>query len=291
VSPTEALPLLIVVVLLISTSGADVDRMEVTFQGDHDIETVDDVLVIAGGTATVPANTVVEGDLYAIGGTTEIEGEVSGDVTVLAGNVSVSDGATVAGTLQQVAGDFSVEEGAMISEITSFEPPAPSDSPARQVGAFVIQFLVLGAAGWWFARRRPALLENVGHSITEHALVSGVVGSLAATALLVLFVYMAFTLVLIPVSIFGLLGQVVIVLYAQVVYGYLIGRRLSTDHPEVATVVGVGVLLLALELSGLVPYLGPAVQLVVVVVGFGAVLNTYFGLQQFKPATVPDVRN
>jgi hypothetical protein len=40
-------------------------------------------------------------------------------------------------------------------------------------------------------------------------------------------------------------------------------------------------------LFGLVPYLGGITQLTVAAVGFGAVLNTYFGLQRFEPITIP----
>lgn len=286
-TPTEALPLLIVVVLLASVGGGDIDRMEVTFDGDQDVEAVDDVLVVAGGTTTVPTDATVEGDVYAIGGTTRVEGSVDGDVTVLAGNVSVGDGAEITGTLQRIAGDLSIAEDASVGEVSAFEPSAPADSPARRVGAFVLQFLVLGSAGWWLARRRPGLLENVGHSVTGHALVSGVVGSLAAATLLVLFVYMAFTLVLIPVSIVGLVAMAVVVLYSQLVFGYVVGRWLPIDRVDLATVAGVGAFLLGLELLEAVPVVGTLVRFVVVAVGFGAVLNTYFGLQRFEPATIP----
>lgn len=286
-SPTEALPLLIVVLLLVSVGGGDIDRMEITFEGDYDIQTVDDVLVVAGGTATVPAGGTVEGDIYTIGGTTRIDGTVDGDVMLLAGNVSVSDSAEINGTLQRIAGDLAVADGATVGEVSTFEPSAPPDSPTRKAGTYLLQFLTLGVAGWWLARRRPRLLDNVGHSITDHALVSGVVGALAAATLLVLFVYMAFTLVLLPVSVVGLVAMLVIVLYGQLVFGYVVGQQLPIDRADLATVAGVGVFLLMLEFLEAIPLLGVAVQFVVAAVGFGAVLNTYFGLQRFQPATIP----
>ncbi|MFC7193808.1 hypothetical protein ACFQL4_02730 [Halosimplex aquaticum] len=99
---------------------------------------------------------------------------------------------------------------------------------------------------------------------------------------------MAFTLLLIPLSIAGLVGEVLIVLYSQVAFGRLVGRQLPIDRDEVATVAGVGLFLLALELLALVPYLGTLVQFALIVVGFGAVLNSYFGLQRFEPVTIPD---
>lgn len=286
-SPTEAIPLLVVVLLLVSIGGGDIQEMSVTFQGDNDVDALADVHVVAGGTTTVPGDATVDGDIYVIGGTAVVDGTVDGDVTVLNGNLSVHDGAAVTGTLQTYSGDAAVSADASVGRVSQFEAPTPSSSPAQQVGGFLLQFLVLGAFGWWLVERHPRLIENVGAAITEHALVSGVVGSLGATALLVLFVYMAFTLVLIPVAIIGLLAEFLVILYGQAVFGYLIGTRLPIERDGVATVAGIAAFLLVLEVLGGVPYLGAIAQLAVAVVGFGAVLNTYFGFQRFEPITIP----
>lgn len=286
-SPTDAIPLLVVVLLMVSAGGGEVQQLSVTFGGETSLKTLQDVHVVAGGTTTVPAGSTVSGDVYAIGGTTRVEGTVDGDVTLLAGNLSVADGATVTGTVQTVSGDSAVADGATVGRISEFAAPVPSDSPAQRVGGFLLQFLVLGAIGWWLVGRHPTLLENVGTAVTDHTLVSGVVGALGAATLLVLFVYMAFTLVLIPLAIVGLVAEFLVVVYGQVVFGYLVGTRVPVERVQVATVAGVGVFLLVLELLGVVPYVGGLVQLGVAAVGFGAVLNTYFGLKRFEPVTIP----
>lgn len=286
-NPIEVLPLLIAVLLLVAAGGADVEQMEIHFEGEHDIKTIHDVLVIAGGSNTVPGDASIAGDVYVIGGTTRITGDIDGDVTILAGNVTITSGATVTGTMQQISGESTIDEEATIGEVSVFEPPAPSPSPARRIGTFAVQFIVLALVGWWFVRRHPTLLETVGHAITDHSIVSGVVGTLAAVTLLVLFVYMAFTLILIPISILGLLAELLIVLYAQVVFGHLIGARLRIQRPGLATVVGIGVFLLTMEALGAIPVIGALIQFGLLVVGFGAVLNTYFGLQRFEPVSIP----
>jgi hypothetical protein len=286
-SPTEAIPLLIVVLLLVSVGGGEVDRMSVTFQGDHSADTLAAVHVVAGGTTSVAAETSAASDLYVIGGTARIDGDLDGDVTVLAGSLTVTDGATVTGTVQRIAGDVSIADGAAVGSVSRFEPPAPAPSPARRVGGLLLQFLALGATGWWLARRHPRLLDTVGDAITGHPLVSGVVGGLAAATLLVLFVYMAFTIILLPVSIAGLGAELLVVLYGQIAVGHLLGKRLPIDRSGFATVAGIGVLLLGVELLALLPYLGAAIQFALLAVGFGAVLNTYFGLQRFEPVTIP----
>ncbi len=286
-SPTEAIPLLIVVLLMISIGGGDVQDMSVTFQGDNNIDSLADIHVVAGGTTTVPEGATVDGDIYVIGGTAAIEGTIDGDVTLLNGNLSVRDAATVTGTIQTYSGSASVSSDASVGAVSQFEAPTPSSSPAQRIGAFLLQFLVLGGFGWWLVTCHPLVIENVGTAITEHALVSGVVGSLGATTLLVLFVYMAFTLILLPVAIIGLFAEFLIILYGQTVFGYLIGRRLPIERDGVATLAGIAAFLLIFELLGLVPYLGGITQLLVAVVGFGAVLNTYFGLQRFEPVAIP----
>ena len=286
-SPTEAIPLLIVVLLLISIGGGDVQDMSVTFEGDNDVEGLADVHVVAGGTTTVPGNATVVGDIYVIGGTAGVDGTLDGDVTLLNGNLSVSDGATVTGAVQTYSGSASVSPDASVGRLSQFDAPTPSSSPAQRVGGFLLQFLVLGGFGWWLVERHPLVMENVGAAITDHALVSGVVGSLGAATLLVLFVYMAFTLILLPVAVIGLFAEFLAILYGQAVFGYLIGARLPIESDGIATLAGIAVFLLALELVGLVPSLGGIAQLAVAVVGFGAVLNTYFGLQRFEPITIP----
>lgn len=286
-NPTEAIPLLIVVLLLVSIGGGEVERMDVTFAGDHDVEAIDDVHVVAGGTTTVPSNASVAGDVYLIGGSIEVHGTVEGDLTVLAGNLTVGSAGTVTGTVEQYGGAVSIAEGATIDDLVQFDVPVASNTPARQAAALLLQFLALGLVGVVLVRRRPSLLENVGDAIVGHPLVSGVVGSLAAVTLLVLFVYMAFTIVLIPVSIVGLIAEGLIVVYGQVAIGYLVGRRLPIGRGDLATVAGIGVLVLFLEVLGVLPVIGAVVQLALVVVGFGAVVNTYFGLARFEPASIP----
>ena len=51
--------------------------------------------------------------------------------------------------------------------------------------------------------------------------------------------------------------------------------------------IGAGLFVVALELLGDVPLLGAVGQALLVAVGFGAVLITYFGLQEFEPAEIP----
>lgn len=286
-TPTEVLPLLVIAILLMSAGGGNVDSMEVAFDGDKEVTQIDDAFVVGGGTATVPENATVSGSLYVIGGDARIDGTVEGDVTQLAGNLTVADGATVTGELQTIAGQWSVADGATVGDRTTVEFVQQERSPLGGPVSLVLRTLALALLGGWVARRWPTHLRNVGDSIAEHTVVSAVVGSLAATSLLVLFVYMAFTLILIPVSIVGFLVELLTVVYGYLAFGYLVGKRLPVERVDLASAVGVVVFLLVVEFLDLIPILGALVQIGLLAVGFGAVLLTYFGLREFEPAVIP----
>ncbi|WP_137287092.1 polymer-forming cytoskeletal protein [Halorussus salinisoli] len=282
--PVEVLPLLVVVVLLMTASGQHVEQMEVVFDGDREVADLPDALVVGGGTVTVPANESVSGVVYVVGGDLHVAGEIDGEVTQLAGNVSVGDGGSVTGELQTIAGETSVAAGATVGTRSTVEFVQQERSPATQFGFLALQALVLALAGGALARRRPALLGNVGDSVVHHSVVSGVVGAFTGVTALALFVFMAFTLILVPVSIFGLALGLLTVAYAYVVYGYLVGKALPIDRPDLASAAGVAAFVVGTNLLGRVPLLGTAIRGLLVVTGLGAVLITYFGFREFEPA-------
>jgi hypothetical protein len=55
----------------------------------------------------------------------------------------------------------------------------------------------------------------------------------------------------------------------------------------VATAVGARGFLLGIEALGRVPVAGFRFKFLLVTVGFGAVLVTYFGIREFEPARMP----
>lgn len=288
-NPVEVIPLLVVALLLLSAGGAEPEQVTLVLEGDHEVDAVEDALLVGGGTVRVPADVTTSGTVFVIGGDVEIAGRLAGDVTVLAGNLSLAETATVTGELQTIAGRADVAEGASVGRQTSLATTAPRRSgPFSGLAWLAAQVAVLAAATAWLSRRHPLLLRNVADSITEHSLVSGVVGSVAGAALLVLFVYMAFTIVLLPLSVLGVVAEGLTVLYGYAAYGYLLGRRLPIARVDLASAVGAGVFIVGVELLGSVPLLGAVAQFALVVTGLGAVLITYFGFREFEPATIPE---
>lgn len=286
-SPTEIIPLLVLVLALLGASGAAPQTMNVVFDGSQDLTETADVLAVGGGNVTIPEDATVTGEVYVIGGNLTVAGGVEGSVRIFAGSVTVQDAGSITGELQTVSGDVSVAPGASVGRRTALPAaPAPA-SPGDRLGVLAVQILLGGALAGLLARRVPGALENVGRTMRDHTLVSAVVGGLAAVTLLVLFVYMAFTLLLLPVSLVGLLGEFLVFVYAFLCVGALVGRHLPIARPDLAAAAGVGVVLVGLEVVGFVPYLGAVVTGTLGVVGFGAVLLSYFGLRAFQPVEIP----
>jgi hypothetical protein len=289
VDPVELVPLLVVALVMLSASGADVGHLEVTAEGDRTVTDVEDVLLVGGGTVTVPADERVNGSIYVIGGDARVAGTVDGDVVHLAGDLSLTDSAVVTGELGLYGGQRTVSDGARAGSVTDVPGSVTQRrSLADRLGFLLFQVVVVGAAGWLLARRSPSLLATVGAAATEHALVGGTVGLLAAASGLAMVVFMALTVVLLPVSLLALVAAVLLVGYVYVVLGYLVGEAVPVDDEALATVVGAAGVVVAMELLGLVPLVGSLLQLGVLVTGVGAVLITYFGLRRFEPVAFPE---
>ena len=157
-SPTEAIPLLIVVLLMISIGGGDVQEMSVTFQGDNDVDSLADVHVVAGGTTTVSGDATAEGDVYVIGGTATIDGTVEGPVSLVAGHVTLGPNAVLHGDLTYRSGDaIEILKGAQVDGAVTREGPTGPDFE----GPSVIGLIFAALFGWVGAVAAAVLLAAV----------------------------------------------------------------------------------------------------------------------------------
>lgn len=284
----ELIPLLIVALLMISAGGAEVETAELVMEGDHEITEYRGALIVGDATVTVPADAEVSGPVYVIGGELRVQGSVTGDVTQLSGALVVEEDAAIDGQLLHVAGAENLANGAQIRERTTPEiTPVEADPIAAYVPS-VLMTLMLALVGGGIARKQPELLNNVGNAAREHTVVSLTVGALLFVTFLAVFVFMAFTLVLIPVSLLGLLVGLLTIAYGVLAWGYLVGEQLKMSRIDIATGVGVVAVMVLLHVLGFVPVIGEVVTIGVLLTGLGAVVVTYFGFSQFEPALLPE---
>lgn len=285
----EVVPLLLVALLLLSVQPG-VDSFTTVVGGTQDIDGSEDAVLVVDGAVEIPADATRVTSVYVLDGSVRIDGTLAGDLVQLSGHVDVSASGAVTGSYDAYGGTRAVAEGAAVRPTTAIEPLAGERSLPERAGLFAMQALGLAIVAGLVGRRFAALFDNVGHAVRKHPVVSATVGSLATVTLLALFVFMAFTLVLLPVSVLGLIAGAVVLLYAYLAVGYVLGTSLPVADPRVQTAAGAVGFLTATELLALVPVVGSVVTLVVLLTAVGAVFITYFGLRQFQPPQLQHVK-
>lgn len=280
------IPLLISALLLVS-ADSEVATIRLVLNGDHEIVDLHDALIVGDASVTVPADVEVPGPIYVIGGELVVNGTITGDVTQLAGSVKIESQAEVTGGLHYVAGALTVADDAHIGRRTTLDV---TGGAGRGGGLFpqAMLILVLAGLGYIVARKRPEALSNVSAAVRSHPVITVTVGTFISLTGVALLVFMAFTLVLIPLTIVGLLAGLATLGYGLIATGRLIGALLPTKREAVATALGVVLVLVGLRLAGFIPLVGDVVVAGVLLAGVGAVLVTYFGVSRFRPDSVPE---
>jgi hypothetical protein len=252
-----------------------------------------DVLMIDGRMRLAP-EARIEGAFYMLGGVLESEGAIGGETVILGGAASFAESARIEANLDYASGlDVvvapGVVQGQQTERIAGLGPDALAPEEETGIDDFLralFSYVILGIIAAWIAGRRPALLARVAEAAIQHPLVGGAVGLLAAAVTPALLVLMAFTVVLLPVTTLGIVLMLLVSSYAQVALGWALGqqfRRWWGWTERRATFAGVVVLLVVLWLLRLVPFVGDALFLIVVVIAVGAVLLTRFGTTAYQP--------
>lgn len=271
--------------LLLLTSGGDVERVEVLDGGVHQVETATGALVVTGGDVTVPADVTVDGPVHVLGGALDVRGAIGGDVLVLGGSVALADEARVTGSVQHYGGELVLAPDSG-TRVTGIDVGATRGGPSRDVASTLSGAALLALLGWWWAGRRPAAVATVGDAVRRHPVVALTVGALVVVTGLSVLVFMAFTLVLLPVTVLGLAAGVALVAYGVIGVGGLVGRLLPVERAAPATAAGVVLVVVGLRVLELVPVVGDLMGLAVLLTGLGAVLVTYLGLKPFAPVVL-----
>jgi hypothetical protein len=282
------IPLLIAALLLTSVEE-EVDTVQLMLSGEHVVTEYEGAVIVGESTVTIPSGTVVPGPIYVIGGELRVAGEVAGDVTQLAGTMRVEAGAVIAGKLQHVAGTLTVDSDSEIGRTTSLNLANPEGTlPGSGILARVSLALLLAAVGYPITRWRPIALVNVSTALRAHPVVTITVGTMAFLTVISILVFMAFTLVLIPITVLGIVVGLLTLGYGLIGWGHLLGTFLPVRGHEIATSLGVVVLVAVLSLVSLVPAVGDLVVAALIMSGVGAVLVTYYGVAPFRPEPLPD---
>ena len=282
------IPLLIAALLMVS-GDSDVETVQLMMSGEQVVEALDGALIVAEAAVEIPDGARVPGPIYVIGGELIVSGAVTGDVVQLAGTVTVGPGASISNELQHIAGILVVSDDADIGRRTSLDlTGAAGDNSAAGYLSGAMLVLFLAGVGYLLTGKRSAALDNVAAAVRGHPVATLTVGFLLTLTFISVFVFMAMTLVLLPVAIFGLLVGAATLGYGVIGWGHLIGKRLPIRHHRLATAVGVVLVVIGIQLAGSIPLVGDLIVVAVLLLGLGAVVVTYYGVTRFRPVALPD---
>lgn len=272
-------------------------RVALITDGEHILKQgFDGDLIVIGGAASLPAGARLVGSAHVLGGSLEVNGEINGDVSFLNGELSLGPTARIEGDLNLGSGAYYPAPGAVIAgrvntgtgiQIPDLPERAAPDIWARLLRAMISGSL-LGITAAALMRYMPGAIERVNDAAVRHALVSGAVGLLVNVVGVSLLVTMAYTVLLIPVTLLGLFVLGAAVLYGWVGIGVSVSRlwvRLAKRPMKAPGAAFVGTLLfvLGVEMLSAIPAIGGLIGIAAALVGSGAVFLTRFGLRRFVP--------
>ena len=211
---------LFVVALLMMSAAPGTDSAQLLLDGNHRVVRTEGAIIVAEASVEIPAEGQVAGPIYVIGGQLDVAGRVETDIVQLAGTVTIGDGAVVAGEFQHIAGARVIDANAAIGRMTAVGMEQTSSPGIGRWLSLTTSAAIVAAISVVMVRWRPAALANVSNATIRHPVISLTVGTMVSITFLSLFVFMAFTLVLIPVALLGALAGLVVMVYGVIGWGH-----------------------------------------------------------------------
>ena len=290
--------LVLLLSLLLTACGTDgVYSLTIITEGKHNLDqNLQGEVILLGGEVTLPADSVVNGNIHLLLGRLVVDGEITGDIAFMNGDLILGPSARIRGDLHIGGGSFHpspdaviegrVDTGAGVSlpSVPERETPLDWSFWLRAILNGILSGLIAAALVRYF----PSATGRIGEAITGHSLVSGAMGILVGVVGVSLAVTMAYTILLIPVSILLLFLLAAAVFLGWIGLGSELGRllvRLSKRPimPSLAAFIGTFVFMPAFQLLTSIPLPGGLLGIALAAVGLGAISLTRFGLRRFIP--------
>lgn len=288
-------------VVVLSACDDGVFETAVVFGGDVVVSAGEErsgSVVVLDGTFSVASGGALSGPLVVLGGAAHVDGRVDGDVVAISGALRLGPEARITGDLA-AAGTLERAPGAAVTGTVTVGPAVVHGWAERvRSGPIERRGMLARALGFalsvaLFARFAPRAARRLEEAVLRHALPAVALGTLASVVAIVLLVVMAFTVVLIPVSVVGLVVGALSVALSWGTLGLAAGafarrrwwRGRAQGGATTWPFAAVGGAIVALGLGALehVPLVGGVVALVVTALGIGALLLTGFGARRFVP--------
>ena len=169
-------------------------------------------VAVAGGSLTIEGGATVDGDVYVGDGQVVIGGSVGGDLSAVGGVVRLEPSARVEGTVRVGAGaDLTRAPGSTVvggvqQGLALPDADRGATSPVEDAAWVIGRALVLVHVAAAIRHLAPRRVAAPRRHLTGTTAASASYGFLVALVGLSLIVFMAFTIVLIPVALVGIVG-------------------------------------------------------------------------------------
>lgn len=293
---------LLLLFLLLTLSGCDGGAVSVTvvWDGAHDYgagDVVQGELLVFGGEVTIREGARVTGSVYMLGGVVAMGGAVNGDVALVGGDLALGPTAVVGGDLSVGGGDVEQSPRATVhgdvlggdAATVNLESLFPQPTARQRLLRLLPEALIVAALAYLVAHFLPRPLAQVCRATTGHPIISGAMGLLVGIAGPSALVLMAFTVILVPVTVIALLVAGLVVVYAWIGLGAAAGRWVRGVvrrdwSPPWSAFVGTFLFMVITNLLAFIPIVGSWVGILATAVGIGAIFLTRFGLRAFDPS-------
>ncbi|MDD5368793.1 MAG: hypothetical protein PHQ40_06905 [Anaerolineaceae bacterium] len=268
------------------------------FAGEHRLErgeTLEGDLIVFGGNGTLEPGSVVTGSMIILGGQITSGGKVNSNVDLLIGSLKLLPSAEITGDLILAGGAVVGEEIAQIEGKVTRSPAKKTNgravlipSPiAGRLITLLLELPLLAAFAAGVEHFFPRRLKVIQETALRYFWLCAALGALGWAVGLSLVVFMAYTILLLPVCLLGLgliflaatLGATA---YARPLGGWLLAMLRWKVHPEGQILLGMTLLILMVELVRYIPFIGSVLIAVLLVTAFGAVLITRAGTSRFS---------
>jgi cytoskeletal protein CcmA (bactofilin family) len=253
--------------------GGTVEGRVRAFSGSVRIDgTVTQSVVAYGGSIVVGDSGTIRGSLGAFGGQVIIGGTVGGDATVGAGSITLAETGLVRGDLTY-DGDLNDQGGVVQGDLQRSGDLQLAPSVSGPVGIlFGLYFLFADALlGAVLLLGFPRFTRSAADTVIAEPLQTFAVG--LGTAVVVPFVLLlvAITVIGIPLALVGLVAFIAVLWGGSVLGRYAVGSWLLdfTEYDSRWLALAAGLVLVAILAR--IPFLGPVVQALVLLVGLGVV--------------------
>ncbi|MBC7262889.1 MAG: hypothetical protein H5T64_00850 [Chloroflexi bacterium] len=305
--------LLATALVITSASADDGTGGKVLFGQNYTLrsgEVLEGDLTVFGGNVLLEENSLVRGDVFVMGGKVDAAGHITGSLSAIGGDVILRSSAEVDTDVIVLGGALEQQEGALVRghvvegmRLGSFGwryMPGWTWGPERQRDQFwasslfslirgifwsIVTLLAMMALAVVVVVFVPQQVRVVSDAISAAVPTDFGIGLLTLAALLIVVPLLVIVCIGIPIAFVLVLASAAAWLFGWVATGYVVGQRvfeslrLSDQAALLRAVVGVAIITLLAQ----VPCLGWLFNLVLGIIGLGAVVLTRCGTMPYPP--------